>query len=57
MKLCLVKSLQLNGARRIDSRANHVGTFTGIFAGELLVTQPWDFNLDIDAIEQRPGDF
>ena len=53
-----VESLQLNRSRLVDaSRESTLEALAGVFAGELLIAQAGDFDLDIDAIEQRAGDF
>jgi hypothetical protein len=48
--------LQLNLSHLVDARTNEVGTFAGVFAGELLIAQAGNFDLDIDAVEQRAGE-
>jgi hypothetical protein len=40
--LVFLESLQLNGPSGIDALANQVRSFTGVFAGEFLVTRQWD---------------
>ena len=51
MELGFVEALPLDLARVVDALANDAGTFTGVFAGELLVAQTGDFDLDIDAVQ------
>src|SRR5258706_15946484 len=56
MDFGFVESLQLNLSRVVDALANDIRTFTGVFAGELLIAQSGNFNLNVDAVEQRTGD-
>ncbi len=49
----LVKPLELDGAGAVDSLANDRGGFASVSAGEFLITQGREFDLNIDSIQQR----
>ncbi len=48
MDCSFVKALELDGACAVHSQANDRGGFLGVFAGELLITQGRDFDLNVD---------
>ena len=52
-----VEALELNDAGGVDALADFGGRFAGVFAGQLLIAQGWHFDLDVNAVEQRAGDF
>ena len=57
MELSFREALQLNLAIGVNALANDAGRFTGVFTGEFLIAQAWDFDLNVDAVEERTGNF
>ena len=55
VNLPIDKTLQLDGAGGIHPLSYLTRTFSGIFVGELLITQSRHFDLNIDPIKQRAG--
>ena len=57
MDRSFVEARELNDAGGVDALADFGGRFTGVFAGQFLIAQGRHFDLDVDAVEQRAGDF
>src|SRR5262249_19984759 len=55
VNVSFLKALQLNLARVIDPLADKLRRFAGVATGEILIAYRRHFDLNIDAIKQRPG--
>jgi hypothetical protein len=55
VNVSLVETLQLDNTRAVHPLSDYSGTLVGVFTRQFLITQARDFELDVDAVEQRPG--
>src|SRR4029077_8449543 len=50
------KTLLLKLPRADNAPADRIGTFLSAFAGDVTIFDCGHFNVQVDAVEQRPGD-
>ena len=55
VNVSLVETLQLDNTRAVPPLSDYSGTLVGVFTRQFLITQARDIELDVDAVEQRPG--